>query len=94
VAVPCRGDHDRAMAGDEEMILTLPMRRVEDLMVGLRCIGQPAPRDLTDLILLIFSVGQGDSLTDITRCMIFLGTTNGTWVVRVFLFRYFSPSLM
>ena len=36
VAVPCRGDHYRAMAGDEEMIFTVPRGKVEDLMVGLR----------------------------------------------------------
>jgi uncharacterized protein (DUF169 family) len=36
VAVPCRGDRYRAMAGDEEMIFTLPRSRLEDLMVGLR----------------------------------------------------------
>ncbi|HSB79421.1 MAG TPA: DUF169 domain-containing protein [Candidatus Methylomirabilis sp.] len=38
VAVPCRGDHYRAMAGDEEMIFTVPRRRLDDLMVGLRSI--------------------------------------------------------
>ena len=36
VAVPCRGDHDRAMAGDDEMIFTVPKGRLEDLMLGLR----------------------------------------------------------
>ena len=36
VAVPCRGDHYRAMAGDEEMIFTVPKGRLEDLMIGLR----------------------------------------------------------
>jgi uncharacterized protein (DUF169 family) len=36
VAVPCRGDHYRAMAGDDEMIFTVPVHRLEDLMVGLR----------------------------------------------------------
>lgn len=36
VAVPCRGDHYRAMAGDEEMIFTAPRRKLEDLMLGLR----------------------------------------------------------
>jgi uncharacterized protein (DUF169 family) len=38
VAVPCRGDHYRAMAGDEEMIFTVPKGKVEDLMQGLRVI--------------------------------------------------------
>ena len=36
VAVPCRGDHYRAMAGDEEMIFTVPTAKLENLMVGLR----------------------------------------------------------
>jgi len=36
VAVPCRGDHYRAMAGDEEMIFTVPKGKLEDLMQGLR----------------------------------------------------------
>ena len=38
VAVPCRGDHYRAMAGDDEMIFTVPRGKLEDLMLGLRCI--------------------------------------------------------
>ena len=36
VAVPCRGDHYRAMAGDEEMIFTVPRGELQDLMIGLR----------------------------------------------------------
>lgn len=36
VAVPCRGDHYRAMATDEEMIFTIPHNKLEDLMIGLR----------------------------------------------------------
>jgi len=36
VAVPCRGDHYRAMAGDDEMIFTAPRGKLEDLMLGLR----------------------------------------------------------
>jgi uncharacterized protein (DUF169 family) len=36
VAVPCRGDHYRAMAGDEEMIFTVPQGELQDLMIGLR----------------------------------------------------------
>jgi len=36
VAVPCRGDHYRAMAGDYEIIFTVPKHRLEDLMAGLR----------------------------------------------------------
>lgn len=35
VAVPCRGDHYRAMAGDDEIIFTVPKGKLEDLMAGL-----------------------------------------------------------
>jgi len=38
IAVPCRGDHYRAMAGDEEMIFTVPRGKLDDLMVGRRAI--------------------------------------------------------
>ena len=38
VAVPCRGDHYRAMAGDEEMIFAAPCGKLDDLMLGLRSI--------------------------------------------------------
>ena len=47
VALPCRGDHYRAMAGDEEMIFTIPKERLEDLMAGLRHVtstGSKLPR--------------------------------------------------
>lgn len=36
VAVPCRGDHYSAMAGDDEMIFTVPRGKLEDLIAGLR----------------------------------------------------------
>lgn len=36
VAVPCRGDRDAAMAGDEEMIFTVPKGKLEDMMTSLR----------------------------------------------------------
>jgi len=36
VAVPCRGDHITAMAGDDEMIFTLPMSKFNDFMLGMR----------------------------------------------------------
>jgi uncharacterized protein (DUF169 family) len=44
VAVPCRGDHYRAMAGDEEMIFTVPRGKLEDLMLGLRAIEKTGSR--------------------------------------------------
>ncbi|KPK93253.1 MAG: hypothetical protein AMJ94_03565 [Deltaproteobacteria bacterium SM23_61] len=36
VAVPCRGDRYFALAGDEELIFTVPTPRIEDLLTGLR----------------------------------------------------------
>jgi len=36
VAIPCRGDRYRAMAGDDEMIFTVPKGKLEDLLLGLR----------------------------------------------------------
>jgi len=47
VAIPCRGDHYIAMAADNEMILTVPKRKLEDLMAGLRYVektGSKLPR--------------------------------------------------
>jgi uncharacterized protein (DUF169 family) len=47
VAVPCRGDRYRAMAGDEEMIFTVPRGRLHDLILGLRHVqknGSKLPR--------------------------------------------------
>ena len=38
IAVPCRGDHYRAMAGDDEIIFTVPKGKMGDLMLGLRAI--------------------------------------------------------
>jgi uncharacterized protein (DUF169 family) len=36
VAIPCRGDRYAAMAGDDEIIFTVPTGRLDDLMAGLR----------------------------------------------------------
>lgn len=36
VAIPCRGDHYSAMAGDDELIFTVPRKKMENLMNGLR----------------------------------------------------------
>lgn len=47
VAVPCRGDHYAAMAGDEEMIFTVPKEKLEELMEGFRFVekfGSKLPR--------------------------------------------------
>jgi len=52
VAVPCRGDHYRAMAGDDEMIFTVPRGKLEDLMLGLRRIettGSKLPQGYSSL---------------------------------------------
>ncbi|MFH1087417.1 MAG: DUF169 domain-containing protein [Chloroflexota bacterium] len=35
VGLPCRGDHYKAIAADDEIIFTIPRRRLEDVMVGL-----------------------------------------------------------
>ena len=44
VAVPCRGDHYRAMAGDDEMIFTVPQAGLEELMAGLRHVNSTGSR--------------------------------------------------
>lgn len=47
VAVPCRGDRYSAMAGDDEMVFTVPKGRLEDLIMGLRHVhetGSKLPR--------------------------------------------------
>ena len=47
VAIPCRGDKYKAMAGDDEKIFTVPIGKLEDLMVGLRYLettGSKLPR--------------------------------------------------
>jgi len=48
VAVPCRGDRYFALAGDEELIFTVPTPRIEDLLIGLRHLekyGSKLPRN-------------------------------------------------
>ncbi|HEX75045.1 MAG TPA: DUF169 domain-containing protein [Dehalococcoidia bacterium] len=48
VAIPCRGDHYMAIAGDDELIFTVPKEKLEDLMVGLRYLettGSKLPRN-------------------------------------------------
>jgi len=36
VAMPCMGDRERALARDYEMIFTLPIERLEELLIGVR----------------------------------------------------------
>ena len=36
VTVPCLGDRQRALAQDDEMIFSVPKKRLEDLMLGIR----------------------------------------------------------
>lgn len=48
VAVPCRGDHYFAMAGNDEMIFTVPLAKLEDIIRGLRHVessGSKLPRN-------------------------------------------------
>lgn len=50
IAIPCRGDHYRAMAADDEMIFTVPKAKLPDLMTGLRYVnstGSRLPRGYT-----------------------------------------------
>ncbi len=44
VAVPCRGDHYRGMAGDGEMIFTVPRARLGDLMAGIKYVNSSGSR--------------------------------------------------
>lgn len=44
VSTPCMGDRARAMAGDGEMIFSLPPDAAEDLLMGLRHIAETARR--------------------------------------------------
>jgi uncharacterized protein (DUF169 family) len=44
VAVPCRGDHITAMAGDDEMIFTIPLHRFDEFMFGMRKITEGVGR--------------------------------------------------
>jgi uncharacterized protein (DUF169 family) len=48
VSIPCRGDHYQAMAGDDELIFTVPKEKLEDLISGLRYLettGSRLPRN-------------------------------------------------
>ncbi|MDI6616491.1 MAG: DUF169 domain-containing protein, partial [Syntrophaceae bacterium] len=36
VAIPCRGDHYNAMAGNDEMIFSMPLSKISEIMTGLR----------------------------------------------------------
>ena len=48
VAIPCRGDRYQALAGDDEIIFTVPIGKLEDLMEGLRHVekyGSRLPRN-------------------------------------------------
>ena len=36
VAIPCRGDHYFGIAGDDELVFGIPIRKLDDLMTGLR----------------------------------------------------------
>ena len=48
VSIPCRGDRYSALAGDDEIIFTVPTHKLEDLLVGLRHVekyGSKLPRN-------------------------------------------------
>jgi uncharacterized protein (DUF169 family) len=44
VAIPCRGDRYFAMAGDDEIILTVPTLKIEELLKGLRHLDKQGSR--------------------------------------------------
>lgn len=47
-AIPCRGDHYFAIAGDDELIFSVPIKKLDDLMIGLRYLettGSKLPRN-------------------------------------------------
>jgi uncharacterized protein (DUF169 family) len=44
VAIPCRGDRYFALAGDDEVIFSVPVHKIEDLLVGLRHVGRYGSR--------------------------------------------------
>jgi uncharacterized protein (DUF169 family) len=44
VAIPCRGDRYSALAGEEEMIFTIPRNRLEELLEGLRYVDSTGSR--------------------------------------------------
>ena len=44
VGIPCRGDHYGAMAGDDEVIFTVPKGKLDDLIAGLRHLEETGSR--------------------------------------------------
>ncbi len=44
VSVPCRGDHYTAMAGDDEMIFSVPTNGLADILAGLRHVERTGSR--------------------------------------------------
>jgi len=49
VSIPCRGDRYLAGAGDDEIILTIPLHKIEDLLKGLRHVekyGSKLPKNI------------------------------------------------
>jgi uncharacterized protein (DUF169 family) len=44
IAIPCRGDRYFALAGDEEIIFSVPASKIEDLLLGLRHVAEHGSR--------------------------------------------------
>ncbi len=44
VTVPCRGDRYFALAGENEIIFSVPVNKIEDLLIGLRHVGKYGSR--------------------------------------------------
>jgi uncharacterized protein (DUF169 family) len=65
IAIPCMGDRQRALAKDHELILTVPIERLEELVIGVRhfdeiglLFGKPYMRLETPVIGMYLEVGR------------------------------------
>jgi uncharacterized protein (DUF169 family) len=68
VAIPCRGDHYSALAGDDEMIFSVHVDKLDDLITGLREVektGSKLPRGYT----LQPQYPQSDAYEEVSRMM-------------------------
>ena len=78
VAIPCRGDHYRAMAGDDELIFTLPMINMEDLMAGIRHVEKAGTR-LPHGYSLALEYSQAESYEKIAMMIGYRGKSSSPW---------------
>jgi uncharacterized protein (DUF169 family) len=66
VAVPCRGDRSRAGAQDDEMIFTIPVERLEDLVTGL---GKEGTGSVPTTPMMVPEYKLGPSYAEMARLM-------------------------